>query len=725
MSHHSISQDAFAAQSFTMRQVAQACVLALLAGAGGAAMAQQAAPAPSLQEVTVSAEAAGPEQLPPAAPGGQVATGARLGVLGNVEVKDAPFNITSFTAEGIANQQAQTVGAVLKNDPSVRTSTNEGHVVENFVVRGFGVSASAMAINGVYGLAPEQNTPSEMFERVEVLKGPGAMMMGMPPAGDVGGVVNLVPKRAGKDPITRLTTTWSTRSNVGAHADVARRLGDGQRLGVRVNGVLSGGETALDHQTKAREIGHLALDYQGERWSVEMDAYSLKNKVRKGSPMQPILTGWKTVPRAPDGSTNFFYGENVYSNTHTEGLIVRAQAEIGAGWTAFVSGGTAKHGYDGFIFGTRPVWLAADAATGNATGTAYNSWGEYKTNTAELGLRGRFATGAVAHQMTLAANVLHYEGGGRGNGTAAIRSNIFNPTPITMPAGAAASTFKRLNDDALTGLSVVDTMAFAGDALLLTLGLRHQEVHQKLAGYKESAVTPLVGVVAKPWGKDLSLYANYVEGLSAGTTVKAPYANEGQAFAPYRSKQMEAGVKWTTGELTQTVSLFQISKPALIEVGNTQQLDGEQRNRGLEWNVFGQVTREVSLLGGVAFTKAKQTKTAKGVNQGNGQFGVPELTLNLGAEWAIPAVPGLVLSGRVNHTGAQWLNAENTLKLPAWTTVDAGVRYATRFGAQPVVLRASVTNLANKAYWEGLWGTGRVNQAAPRVVRLSAQFDFN
>ena len=40
-----------------------------------------------------------------------MATGARLGVLGNVEVKDAPFNITSFTAEGIANQQAQTVGA--------------------------------------------------------------------------------------------------------------------------------------------------------------------------------------------------------------------------------------------------------------------------------------------------------------------------------------------------------------------------------------------------------------------------------------------------------------------------------------------------------------------------------------------------------------------------------------------------------------------------------------
>ena len=78
-------------------------------------------------------------------------------------------------------------------------------------------------------------------------------------------------------------------------------------------------------------------------------------------------------------------------------------------------------------------------------------------------------------------------------------------------------------------------------------------------------MTPLVGVVAKPWGENVSLYGNYVEGLSAGTTVKAPYANESETFAPYKSRQMEVGVKWVSGSLTQTVSLFQISKPALIE----------------------------------------------------------------------------------------------------------------------------------------------------------------
>ena len=717
------SRSAAPAPSFALRQIAQACAWTLLAGAG-AAWAQSPAAPVALKEVTVNAVAETPESLPAAAPGGQVARGTRLGVLGNVGVMDTPFNMTGYTAEGIADQQAQTVGAVLKNDPSVRTTTNEGHIVENFIIRGFGVLAGSMAINGVYGLAPEQNTPTEMFERVEVLKGPGAMMLGMPPAGDVGGAVNLVPKRAGKDALTRVTTTYSSKSNLSVHGDVARRFGADQRLGVRVNGVLSGGKTWLDHQTKAREIGHLALDYQGEGWNVEADAYSLKNKVRKGSPMQPIITGWTTVPKAPDGSTNFFYGEDVYSNTQTQGLIVRGQAKISAGWTAFASAGKAEHSYDGFIFGTRPVWAVANAATGNATGTAYNSWGQYDTTTAELGLRGQFNTGAVAHKLTLAANVMNYEGGSRANGTAPINSNIYNPRPITMPAGGAASTYNKLNDDVMSALSVADTLSLADDKLQLTLGLRAQQVEQKLNKYKESAVTPLVGVVAKPWGENISLYGNYVEGLSAGTTVKAPYANEGESFAPYKSKQMEVGVKWVRGSLTQTVSLFQISKPALIETNNRQELDGEQRNRGVEWNVFGQLTPALTLLGGVAYTEAEQTKTNKGVNQGRAQFGVPKFTLNLGADWAIPGVPGLSLNGRVNHTGAQWLTGDNSVKLPAWTTLDVGARYATRFGTQPVVLRATVTNLANRAYFESMWGAGRVNVGAPRAVRLSASFDF-
>src|SRR5256885_17008406 len=79
-------------------------------------------------------------------------------------------------------------------------------------------------------------------------------------------------------------------------------------------------------------------------------------------------------------------------------------------------------------------------------------------------------------------------------------------------------------------------------------------------------------------------------GLSAGSIVGATYANAGEVFAPYKTKQFEIGAKWRTGDFTQTVSLFQIERPSSVVETATNRLlmDGEQRNRGLEWNVFGE-----------------------------------------------------------------------------------------------------------------------------------------
>lgn len=117
-------------------------------------------------EVTAGTGAAG--DLSPGYAGGQVARGGRLGLLGNRDVVDTPFNITSYTAELIRNQQAKTVAEVLGNDPSVRFTTSGGHAFENFLVRGFDVHSSDLAINGLYGLAPLGSSTLEFVERVEV-----------------------------------------------------------------------------------------------------------------------------------------------------------------------------------------------------------------------------------------------------------------------------------------------------------------------------------------------------------------------------------------------------------------------------------------------------------------------------------------------------------------------------------------------------------------------------
>ncbi len=81
----------------------------------------------TLPTVQVSATLERAGDLPAAYAGGQVARGARLGLLGNQDVMDVPFNITSYTAQLIEDQGAKTVADVLNNDPSVRFTTSGSH----------------------------------------------------------------------------------------------------------------------------------------------------------------------------------------------------------------------------------------------------------------------------------------------------------------------------------------------------------------------------------------------------------------------------------------------------------------------------------------------------------------------------------------------------------------------------------------------------------------------
>src|SRR5690606_26791113 len=136
----------------------------------------------------------------------------------------------------IQNQQARTLADVLQNDPSVRFTTNSGHMLEHFKIRGLAVNGPSAMLNGLYGIAPTGHIPTEFLERVEVLRGPSALLSGMSPDENIGGTVNLVTKRATAEPITTFTTSYSSDSYFQGHVDVGRRFGEEQRLGIRFNG---------------------------------------------------------------------------------------------------------------------------------------------------------------------------------------------------------------------------------------------------------------------------------------------------------------------------------------------------------------------------------------------------------------------------------------------------------------------------------------------------------
>ena len=189
----------------------------------------------------------------PAYAGGQVAQGGTLGLLGNVSVMNAPFSVQNYTSKLIEDQQARTVGDVLQNDASVRTTNNgNGGYDDTFQIRGFQVDGADVGLNGMYGLVSRFRVPAYITERVQLLKGPAALLNGIAPNNTIGGSINIVTKRAPEDPLLRVTPFFVSAANFGLHVDTARRYGDQKEWGVRFNGVVRDGEAEYEGRQSAQ-----------------------------------------------------------------------------------------------------------------------------------------------------------------------------------------------------------------------------------------------------------------------------------------------------------------------------------------------------------------------------------------------------------------------------------------------------------------------------------------
>jgi len=687
--------------------------------------------AETLPEVAVTASEEIDGNLSKPYAGGQVATGGGLGILGVKSIMDTPFNQTNYTAQTIDDLQARSLADVLIADPSVRLSSARTNINEDFSIRGFPVSSADVALNGMYGLSPYFRTPVEFAERVEVLKGPSALLNGMPPSGNIGGSINLIPKRAGVDPLTRVTGSFISDSIFGGHVDIGRRFGTNKEFGVRFNGAYRDGNTALDLQKLEETLGALGLDYQGERFRVSADLMYQQQNIDRVTRQFSTGPGLTNIPHAPDASTNYpGYG---YSKMKDRTQVIRGEYDILDNLTVYAG------------YGTRTSRLDAVAGNPNILDTAGNfssapAWQllDVDSRSLEAGIRTKFDTGSIGHTVSLGATkVTQTQSIFFANPLAAARiSNLYDPIYSNTPSTSGIATNRtKFAGTQLTSYALADTISFLKDRIQITLGARHQTVeyptYQFGTGakigrdYDESAVTPVAGIVVKPW-ENVSLYANYIEGLSPGATAPANTDNAGQTFSPFKTKQKEVGVKVDWGKIATTASLFEIERPSTFTANNVFGVDGEQRNRGLELNVFGEVIDHVRLLGGLAYTQGKLTKTANGTFDGNYAISVPKIQANIGAEWDTLFISGLTLTSRVIYTDKQYNDQANDLSIPSWTRVDIGARYATVIQDKPVVFRANVENLFDKDYW-GSSNTptgGLLFIGAPRTLLMSATVDF-
>jgi len=682
----------------------------------------------TLDETNITGTSSRPSDLPAVLPGGQVARGARLGMMGNKDVMDTPFSVTSYTAKTMADLQTVTVADALQRDPSVRSTGQTGGIVDSFFIRGFPIgegNLGELAYDGVYGVAPNYRVFTDYAERVEVLKGPGALMYGISPNSGVGGVINIVPKRALDEDLTRVTASYASDSELGSHLDISRRFGSENQFGVRFNGTLQGGDTAVDNQERELNIGAIALDYKGERLRLNLDFISQKESFEGASRPFTIAPG-VDVPSAPNGRTNVSQDWG-WSDTREQSALLGGEYDLNDSLTVFAHAGGGRSDVNRMSDQVPRIL--------NNAGDTANVPGHYKFNvdrsTVDVGIRGVFETGPVTHTTTLMATRYQDElSRGITNGTE-VRSNIYHPVDVPKQYISSPKVL-RVSESQLSGFALTDTLSMLDDRFQLTLGLRRQDIESRNYGangavssrYDDSATTPLVGVVVKPW-EDVSLYYNYVEGLSKGDIAPGTAANAGETFAPYESKQHEIGVKYEHGTFMTTLALFQIEKPSgEVGAGNVFSVQAEQRNRGVELSMYGEVAPGTRLMGGVTLLDGELTDSATAANRGNKPVGVPDVQANVWAEWDTPWLEGFTLTSGAIYTDKQYVNQANTQELDSWTRFDAGARYATKIEGRPTTFRATVQNVFDREYWSGVASYGAFSPGYPRTLQLSATVDF-
>ena len=192
---------------------------------------------------------------------------------------------------------------------------------------------------------------------------------------------------------------------------------------------------------------------------------------------------------------------------------------------------------------------------------------------------------------------------------------------------------------------------------------------------------------------------------------------------------MRLGSKTDFGRVGGSLALFEIKMPVAQLDSQTRYyaINGEQRNRGVELNVFGEPMLGLRLNASATWLDATLSKNQNGVNNGKTAIGVPDFYAVLGAEYDIKPVEGLTATARLNHSGAQYANAANTKKLDSFTTLDLGVRYRMSLNQNQnqMILRAGVDNVTNENYWSGIDDTGTyLFQGEPRTLKVSVSYDF-
>jgi len=447
-------------------------------------------------------------------------------------------------------------------------------------------------------------------------------------------------------------------------------------------------------------------------------------------------------PTAPNLST--YYGQPwTHSDTETDRVAANFSSKLNETFTVRAA---FEHRDDDQLYASATN-NTSSKNTGAYTQSSFsNPRTDYSTNSGYAYLDSEFDNWFMHHKITAG-----YNGNititSAANAAAAISSTInqnFNIAPIYVYQPA---TFYSVEGPMyvqrtmqLNNYVLGDEIHF-GPQLMALLGANYAGIkqtvynttvnssHQLTTAYDKNQLTPTLSLIAKPepW---ISTYATYSQSLEQGTVVPTTgaviYTNAGQVFAPMLGTEWDFGAKADVQGVLLTAALFRIEKALQVNETNTNGThtltqSGLQVNKGLELTATGNLWEGLRIYGGVTLINPRiEQNQANPASNGMRPQNVANRLIKMTAEYDIPFVPGLTLTGGVYHTGSQAVDILNTEFLPPFTTEDIGFRYRAKLpSGQEAVFRLNVNNLTDHRYWlsSNYLGT-------PRSVAMSAQIKF-
>jgi len=692
-------------------RIAIIAVLSMAAGYANADDAAESAPAP-LPKVTVTAEHMSD---------GYLAERSRTATKTDTPLVDVPQSVSVVTRDLIQDQSMQSLMDVARYVPGAGMAQGEGNR-DAIILRG-NSSTSDFFLDGVRDDV-EYFRDIYNIDRVEILKGPNAMIFGR---GGAGGVVNRVSRQANWEPVREVSLQGGSWDSRRASFDFGGAVSDS--FSARVMGVYEDSESYRDgvelerkgiNPTFALAVGDATV----LRFSYEYFDYD--RVVDRGIP------SFEGVPFRTDTAT--FFGDPGQSPTNATVNQGSVTIDHAFNDNLRLRNRTVYADFDKFyqnVFAGGPV----NDATGLVQLSAYNNEQLRENFFNQTDLTFSAETGSIGHEFLVGAELgeqstENQRMTGLFNGT---DSAFFVPASdpmVSVPVIFAPTATDNTNRGRATiaALYVQDQIKFSPNWLAV-IGLRYDSfdmdfTDRRGAGIRietsDDLLSPRGGLIYKPV-EYVSLYTSYsMSYVPRSGAQLSSLTPTNAAFDPEEFENIEIGAKWDVSpNLAVTAAVFQLDRKNVVIAdpnvpGESLLVDGQSTD-GVELGVSGQVTESWSIQGGYAWQDGELTEQLGGTTLAQ----LPEHVASLWNRYDFGPAWGIGLG--VIYQSEMYAAADNAVTLPSFTRVDAGVYYTL---SERLRMQVNVENLLDERYYPNAHNNNNITPGSPLAVRVGVTANF-